>query len=736
MVTYASPGYLHRQGGRVASGLELPPGLTVLEPPALPGASRLAAVAGLNEWLMRRRLAAAAPPGGWDAVIFNDPRWSRLAGSLGARRRIFDCMDDLTATAPSAAWAGGMEARALAVADRVWTGTASLADRLQGRHARVTFIPCGVEAERFAAPDPAAVSAVRADLPPGEGPLAGYFGVLNERVDMARIQALLDSGPWRVLLIGPSTSRAPALPADPRLRSLGARPYAQLPAYLAHFDLALIPYDTQGPHRFLYPVKALEYLAGGKPVLSTPLPDVVRFLGDYVELADGAGEWNAAGKRLMADPAPAQARAERGRQYAQTRSWEAMVGEMENDLKEPWMVTQYPSTPPLLHVAHLLDGRHFGGAEQFVRRLIESAPAAGIDARAYCLSEGRLADFLRAQGLGVRVFASSGRFDFRALPDIARAARQDGLQILQAHTSRTHLVARMLSAYLRIPNITTIHSPIAQDENRSTGRHPLRAWVERLGRPWTDQIVSVSQEEAGRLQREERVAPGRIQWIPTGGYPPPPEARAAAQTELARWLAGRGVAERGLVIAMIAQMRPRKGPEVLLRAFARWRREGGRGTLLMIGDDEFTGGGYLARLQALARESGTAGVAGAPDAVFFPGFMAEPWRLAGGADLVALPSLFGEGMPLVLLEAMSYGIPIVVSDTPGNRELAAGGRHGWTHPAGDDAALARTLAQAAADAAAREARGAAAHRHFLEHHTLERIQDAYRRLYETLTGRR
>jgi glycosyltransferase involved in cell wall biosynthesis len=243
-------------------------------------------------------------------------------------------MDDLSATAPNPAWAGRMEALSLQVADRVWTGTHSLAERLRGRHPHIRFIPCGVDAQAFARPEASSVAAARAELPPGEGPVAGYFGVLNERFDMNRVRALLDSGPWRVALIGPATSRAPALPADPRLKWLGPRPYATLPGYLATFDLALIPYDIIGPHRFLYPVKALEYLAGGRPVLSTPLPDVVRFLGDYVELADTADQWREAGRRLAADLEPVRLKAQRGCIYARSRSWNAMLDEMEADLAE------------------------------------------------------------------------------------------------------------------------------------------------------------------------------------------------------------------------------------------------------------------------------------------------------------------------------------------------------------------------------------------------------------------
>jgi len=336
-VTYASPGYLHRRARRVESGLDLPPNLTIVQPPALPGAGRVAALAALNRWLMRRGVpdAPGSDPGEpWDVVLFNDPRWAGLARSLRGAMRIFDCMDDLSAAAPAGESAAAMEARALEVADRVWTGTASLADRLTGRHPRVRFIPCGVDAERFAAPDPQLIRAVAGDLPPGEGPLAGYFGALNERFDMERVEALLESGPWRVVLIGPASSRCPRLPRTARLRAIGPRPYAQLPAYLAHFDLALIPYDTRGPHRFLYPVKALEYLAGEKPVLSTPLPDIVRFLGDYVELADTREDWRAAGQRLLADRAAAIEKARRGALYARSRSWAAMLDEMENELRE------------------------------------------------------------------------------------------------------------------------------------------------------------------------------------------------------------------------------------------------------------------------------------------------------------------------------------------------------------------------------------------------------------------
>jgi len=395
----------------------------------------------------------------------------------------------------------------------------------------------------------------------------------------------------------------------------------------------------------------------------------------------------------------------------------------------------HPHSPPLhpedrrvIRVAHLLDGRHFGGAEQMVRRLIQAAPREAIEAWAYCLREGRLAEFLRAEGLRVRVLGAAGKYDWRVVGRLERAAREDRIDILQAHTSRTHLLARIVSVRLGIPNVTTIHSPIARDENRSTAIHPLRAWVERLGRPWTHHIVSVGREEAERLSREERVPADKLSWIPNGVDPPPVEAREQARAALSEYLRKEGLDPAAFTVAMIAQMRPRKGPEVLLRAFARWpQAHDGRGVLLMIGDDEFTqGAGYLDSLKTLARDLGIS------EAVRFTGFMADPWALAGGADLIALPSMFGEGLPLVLLEAMSRAIPLAVSDSAGNRELARDAACGWIHPPGDAAALARHLAEAAADPAATRAKGDAGRRYFMEHFTLGRVIERYRELYERL----
>ncbi len=366
-----------------------------------------------------------------------------------------------------------------------------------------------------------------------------------------------------------------------------------------------------------------------------------------------------------------------------------------------------------------------------VRRLTQASPRHGIEAWAYCLAEGRLAQTLREEGLPLRVFPSCCRFDIRAIGALARAIRRDRIELIQAHTSRTHLIARLLAMRLGIPNITTIHSPIALDENRGFSRHPWRARIERLGRRWTDHICTVSREETERLAREEGVPRDKLSWIPNAVLPTEPLDRDGDRARLRQWLRDHNLADDRFTVAMVAQMRPRKGPEVLLRAFGRWLRDGGQGLLLMIGDDEMVdGSSYLEGLRTLCRQLGI------DAAVHFTGFLDSPWELAAGADLIALPSLFGEGQPLVLIEAMNHGVAIAVSDTAGNRETVVTGQTGWLHAPGDDAALARHIAEAAADPAATLGRGDAGRRFCLERFTIDHVMPLYRELYLKLVGAR
>jgi UDP-galactopyranose mutase len=113
-------------------------------------------------------------------------------------------------------------------------------------------------------------------------PRLGFYGVVDERMDLELLAALADAHPaWNVVIVGPVVKIDPAeLPRRPNLHYLGGKTYQELPSYLGGWDVALMPFAINESTRFISPTKTPEYLAGGRPVVSTPIVDVVRHYGD------------------------------------------------------------------------------------------------------------------------------------------------------------------------------------------------------------------------------------------------------------------------------------------------------------------------------------------------------------------------------------------------------------------------------------------------------------------------
>jgi UDP-galactopyranose mutase len=112
-------------------------------------------------------------------------------------------------------------------------------------------------------------------------PRLGFFGVIDERFDVDLLDRIAGMRPdWSFVMVGPVVKIDPAdLPKRPNIHYLGGKKYEQLPAYLSGWDVALMPFAMNESTQFISPTKTPEYLAGGKPVVSTPIKDVVRHYG-------------------------------------------------------------------------------------------------------------------------------------------------------------------------------------------------------------------------------------------------------------------------------------------------------------------------------------------------------------------------------------------------------------------------------------------------------------------------
>lgn len=247
---------------------------------------------------------------------------------------VYDCMDELSAFQGAPPALLECERELLARADLVFTGGQSLYEAKQPRHPHVYAFPSSVDAAHFAQarqglPDPKDQS----DIP---HPRLGFFGVIDERLDIALLHDIAALRPnYHFVIIGPVVKISEeSLPHAPNIHYLGGRKYDELPAYLAHWDAALLLFARTEATRFISPTKTPEYLAAGKPVVSTSIRDVVRPYGDrdLVRIADTPAEFAAAcDAALSEDNTARQARAD---EFLSHLSWDKTWRQMDTLLQD------------------------------------------------------------------------------------------------------------------------------------------------------------------------------------------------------------------------------------------------------------------------------------------------------------------------------------------------------------------------------------------------------------------
>ncbi|HVK38350.1 MAG TPA: glycosyltransferase family 1 protein [Candidatus Kapabacteria bacterium] len=215
---------------------------------------------------------------------------------------VFDAMDELSAFKNAPQQLIEREARVFERADLVFTGGQSLYEAKKHRHPHVYAFPSSIDREHFASARAATDDPVdQASIP---HPRIGFFGVLDERFDRDLLAGLAAARPdWQFVMIGPVVKIDPSeLPRAANIHYLGGKQYAELPAYIAGWDVATLLFARNESTRFISPTKTPEYLAAGRPVVSTSIRDVVRPYGDdgLVAIADEVDEFVAAIERMLA----------------------------------------------------------------------------------------------------------------------------------------------------------------------------------------------------------------------------------------------------------------------------------------------------------------------------------------------------------------------------------------------------------------------------------------------------
>ncbi|MET0209103.1 MAG: glycosyltransferase, partial [Burkholderiaceae bacterium] len=230
-----------------------------------------------------------------------------LIANLSPRAVIYDCMDELSAFRFAPAQLRQRENALMGMADLVLCGGPSLYEARVGLHPNLHCLPSAVDPVHFSAPRPrgddplgARAFELQGDLP---RPRVGYFGVIDERMDLALVGEMAQARPdWQFIMVGPVVKiDEAALPRAPNVHWLGMQSYAQLPHLLAGWDVCLMPFALNDSTRFISPTKTLEYLAGGKPVVSTEVRDVVSLYGSVVRFGVDAPAFIAACEAIFTE---------------------------------------------------------------------------------------------------------------------------------------------------------------------------------------------------------------------------------------------------------------------------------------------------------------------------------------------------------------------------------------------------------------------------------------------------
>ena len=193
---------------------------------------------------------------------------------------VYDCMDELANFKFAPPELTLLERELMSAADVVFTGGYSLWEAKRDRHSNIHPFPSSVD--RFHFGKARTLRTEPQDQAALPWPRLGFYGVVDERMDLAMVDALAQARPdWSIVMVGPVVKISPEdLPRRANIHYLGGKDYEQLPAYLAGWDVALMPFAINESTRFISPTKTPEYLAGGRPVVSTPIVDVARHYGD------------------------------------------------------------------------------------------------------------------------------------------------------------------------------------------------------------------------------------------------------------------------------------------------------------------------------------------------------------------------------------------------------------------------------------------------------------------------
>ena len=320
-------------------------------------------------------------------------------------------------------------------------------------------------------------------------------------------------------------------------------------------------------------------------------------------------------------------------------------------------------------IMHVINGEFFSGAERVQDVLALRLPDYGYEVGFACVKPAKFSACRNSTGplfeLGMK-----SKYDLAPAWKIARIIKRDGYVLLHTHTPRAVLVGRIAAWLAGVPLVHHVHSPTTRD-TESIWRNRKNAIMERLSLIGVARLIPVSKSLECYLKKQGW-SQARINTVANGVVTPGPLSNRSKPN--AEW-----------VIGSVALFRPRKGMEVLIQALANLRKMGKTVRLRAVGPFETME--YEKTIKKMSEDLGVSNV------IDWIGFAKDVNAEFDKMSVMVLPSLFGEGMPMVILESMAMGVPVVASDVEGIPEILEHGRTGLITTPGDAEQLTNVLVE-------------------------------------------
>ncbi|HEX6963798.1 MAG TPA: glycosyltransferase [Lacipirellula sp.] len=313
--------------------------------------------------------------------------------------------------------------------------------------------------------------------------------------------------------------------------------------------------------------------------------------------------------------------------------------------------TTKPATKKI-RVLHVVNGEHYSGAERVQDLLAGYLPQSGYEVTFACVKPDRFPQARKHREARLYELPMRGRLDFTCGRKLAQLVRDEHYALVHAHTPRSLMVGGQAARITGVPLVYHVHSPAGRDSTRWL-RNLANIWLERRTAHRAARLIAVS-PSVRRYMIEQGFLASHVVCVPNGVTTIDVPPRMTTPTA---WTLG-----------MTALFRPRKGIEVLLEALAEVRESGHNVRLRAIGP--FESRAYEAEVMSLVGRLDLA------PAIDWTGFVADVPAELRKIDALVLPSLFGEGLPMVVLEAMAAGLPVIASNVEGVPEAIRDDREG------------------------------------------------------------